>query len=173
MDGVSAAASAVAIIELTGKAVLFLSSIKHAPKDRKMCAIEASNLLKLLVDLRFRLEEAQPHEPWYTAVRTLAVENGPFDQYKQALEKLQSKITEGHFLKKLGDALVWPLVKEDVADITSRMERLKTFVLIALENDHMYVFVQRSRDRRTNVTLGNCPEQSKTTRPVSAIQLWH
>ena len=140
MDVVSAAASIGAIVELTGKVVSYLSSVKNAPKERKRWALEASNLANALLNLQFRLEEAEPHEPWYTAVRALSVENGLLDQYKVALENLYSKVVvDGGTFSKIGGAVAWKFTQKDVTEIMSRLERLQHIVQIALEHDHLYV----------------------------------
>jgi hypothetical protein len=141
MDPLSATASIIAILQLSSKVVGYLNDVKDASKDRAKCTIEAANLNSLLTTLRFRLEEGDSKTPWYTAVRALAVENGPLDQFKQALELLQSKMTGGGRLKRTSDALVWMFKKEEVASIMSRMERLKTLVQVALENDHLLVYM--------------------------------
>jgi hypothetical protein len=83
------------------------------------------------------LEEGSASQPWYTAVRALAVENGPLDQFKQALETLQAKMTDGGRLKKAGEALLWKFRKEEIASILARMERLKGLVGVALKMDHL------------------------------------
>ncbi|KAF2192220.1 hypothetical protein K469DRAFT_716724 [Zopfia rhizophila CBS 207.26] len=136
MDPLSATASVIAILQLSSKVVGYLTDVKDASKERAKCAVEASNLHSLLLNLRFRLEEGSADTPWYTAVRALAVENGPLDQFKQALETLQTKMTDGGRLKKAGEALVWKFKKEEVASILDRMERLKSLVEIALQMDH-------------------------------------
>lgn len=136
MDPLSATASIIAILQLSNKVLGYLNDVNDASKDRAKCTIEASNLHSLLLNLRFRLEEGSANAPWYTAVRALAIENGPFDQFKQALELLQARMTEKDRLKKAGEALVWRFKKEEVADILGRIERLKTLVHIALEMDH-------------------------------------
>jgi hypothetical protein len=136
MDPLSATASIIAILQLSAKVLSYLNDVKDAPKERAQCAIEASNLHNLLLNLRFRLEEGGS-EPWNTAVRALSVEKGPLDQFKQALEMLQTKMTEGGRLKKAGEALVWKFKKEEITSILGRMERLKTLIGIALEMDHL------------------------------------
>lgn len=136
MDPLSVTASIVAILQLSNKVLGYLNDIKDASKDRAKCAVEASSLNSLLVSLRFRLEEGSSNESWYTAVRALGVENGPLDQFKQALKELQAKMTGGGRLKKAGDALMWKFSKEEVTSILARMERLKTLVEIALQMDH-------------------------------------
>ncbi|XTI94186.1 hypothetical protein V2W45_1217397, partial [Cenococcum geophilum] len=136
MDPLSTTASIIATLQLSSKVVGYLTDVKDASKERAKCAIEASNLHSLLLNLRFRLEEGSAEPPWYTAVRALAVENGPLDQFKQALETLQTKMTYGGQLKRVGEALVWKFKKEEVASILDQMERLKSLVEIALQMDH-------------------------------------
>jgi hypothetical protein len=137
MDPLSATASIIAVLQLSSKVIGYLNDVKDASKDRAKCAIEAANTNSLLTALRFRLEEGDSNTPWYTAVRALAVENGPLDQFKQALEQLQSNMTGGGKMRKAGDALVWKFKKEEIASILGRVERLKTLVEVALQMDHL------------------------------------
>jgi hypothetical protein len=95
MDPLSATASIIAILQLSSKVVAYLTNVRDASKERKKCAVETSTLHSLLLNLRFRLEEGSADRLWYTAIRALAVENGPLDQFKQALETLQTTMTDG------------------------------------------------------------------------------
>jgi hypothetical protein len=137
MDPLSATASIIATLQLSAKVLTYLNDVKDASKDRAQCAIEVSNLYSLLANLRFRLEEGSASQSWYTAVRALAVENGPLDQFKQALELLQTKMTDGGRLKQVGESLMWKFKKEEIASILAQMERLKTLVEIALQMDNL------------------------------------
>jgi hypothetical protein len=137
MDPLSATASIIAILQLSFKVSGYLNDVKDASTDRRKCAMEAANLNSLLTSLRCRLEEGCSHASWYTAVRALSVDGGPLDQFKQALEMVQDRLTESGRLKKASEALVWKFKKQEVADILGRMERLKTLVEIALQMDHL------------------------------------
>jgi zona occludens toxin (predicted ATPase) len=106
MDPLSATASVIAILQLLGKVVGYLTDVKDTLKERAKCAVEASNLHSLLLNLRFRLKEGNANTSWYTAVQALAVKNRPLNQFKQALELLQNKITDRGQLKKAGEALL-------------------------------------------------------------------
>jgi hypothetical protein len=139
MDPLSVTASVIALLQLTAEVVKYLQDVNHAPKECQQCAIEASNLLNLLTNLRYRLEQATNGDPWYTSIRALDIENGPFDQYKQALEQLLSKIKIENGLQKIKRRVVWKFNKAEVERIFEKMERLKSLVSIALENDHLYV----------------------------------
>ncbi|USP76308.1 Arp Ankyrin repeat protein [Curvularia clavata] len=136
MDPLSVTASIIAVLQLSAKVLEYLNDVKDASKDRVKCAVEAANAYSLLVNLRFRLEDGSADAPWYTAVRALGVENGPLDQFKQALEELQNGMTDKGRLHRASKALVWKFKKEEIRSILGRMERLKTLVGIALEMDH-------------------------------------
>ncbi|KAI9782990.1 MAG: hypothetical protein M1816_001650 [Peltula sp. TS41687] len=136
MDPLSVTASIIAIIKLTSEVIDYLTDVRVASKESARCALEASNLNSLLVDLRFRLDGSSSNEPWHTAVRALGGKDGPIDQYRHALEQLQRKVRTGDGLKKMGKILVWRFSKEEVSSILARMERLKTLTQIALEMDH-------------------------------------
>jgi hypothetical protein len=137
MDPISIAASIIAILELSRKVVGYLNNVKEAPKERKVCATEILTLCHLLLSLQRRLEEGSLAESWFTAVRDLAIKGGPLDQFKEALETLQDKLADKGPLKRIGDALSWRLVKEDVMSILNCIERIKSGVLIALEHDNL------------------------------------
>ena len=138
MDPLSVTASIIAILQLANKVAGYLSDVKGASRECKTCALEVSNLRKLLRDLiRFHLEGESANTPWHAAVGELAVKNGPLDQFKQALEILQTRMKDGGRPKKAGDMLMWKFKKEEVASILGRIERLKTLVEIALQRDHL------------------------------------
>jgi hypothetical protein len=137
MDGLSAAASIIAVLQLTGNVITYLNDVKDAPKECQQCTIEVSNLQNLLINLRYRFEQGQKTDPWFTTIRALTVENGPFDQYKQALEQLLSKIEIQHVGQIIGRRLFWTFSKTEITSILKRIERLKSLVNIALEIDHL------------------------------------
>ena len=137
MDPLSITASIAAILKLSTDVLKYLNDVKDASTGRRQCAIEVANLFSILSQLEFRREEGGASQRWYTAVRALAVENGPLDQFKEALEMLQDKLTNRGRLKEIGEALVWKFKKEEVASILGQMERLKTQFEIALQMDQL------------------------------------
>jgi len=137
MDPLSVTASVIAVLQLTGEVIKYLNDVKDAPRECQQCTIEASNLQNLLINLRYRLEQGQTSDLWFTELRALNVENGPLDQYKQALEQLRSKVEIQNGAQKVKQRLSWKFNKAEVTSILGRMERLKSLVSIALEMDHL------------------------------------
>lgn len=114
MDGLSAAGSIIAVLQLTGKVIGYLNDVKDAPKECQKCTIEASNIQNLLINLRYRLEQGTADLPWFRAIRALSIENGPLDQYKKALEQLQSRVEIPDGVQKIKKQLLWRFKKEEV-----------------------------------------------------------
>lgn len=137
MNPPSITASVITIVQLTGTVIGYLNDVKDAPEECQQCVIEASNILNLLPSLSYHLEQRQAGDAWLTAVRALNIENGPFDQCKQALEQLRSKVENQDGVQKANRPLLWKFGKEEVTSILARMERLKSLVSMALEMDHL------------------------------------
>ena len=137
MDLLSAAASIFTVLQVTGEVVGYLKDVKNAPKACQDFQAEASSLYALLNNILFSVNEETADEAWNTSVRALTVENGPLDQYKQALEQLLSKLEIQDRVQKVKRQLMWKFRKEEVSSIISRMERLKSFIQIARSTDHL------------------------------------
>jgi hypothetical protein len=139
MDGLSAAASIIAVLQLTSTVIGYLNDVNDAPEECQQCTIEACNIESLLKSLLCRLVQGHTGDPWFTAIRALNIENGPLDQYKQALEQLRSRVENRDAVQKFKRRLLWKFKNEEITSILARMERLKSLVNIALENDHLKV----------------------------------
>ena len=135
MDPLSITASIIAILQLTSTALSLLSKLKNVSTEQRQYTIEMSNLYGLLSSLRLRLEGGMFDDPWYEAVKTLGTQNGPLDQYKNALEEFRDKILPSSGLATLGKVLVR---QNDTKSVLTRIERLKSLIQIALEMDHLY-----------------------------------
>ncbi|KAH8684491.1 hypothetical protein BGZ60DRAFT_167023 [Tricladium varicosporioides] len=142
MDPVTAvglAASAVQLVNATTTAIKYLNDVKNAPRDRATLAREGSSLLALLTDLRYRVEEADSTSAWFVGVRSLGIENGPLDQFKDAMENLARKLKPETGINKFGKTLIWTLDKNEISNILSKIQRLNTLVSLALQKDHFAV----------------------------------
>ena len=64
----------------------------------------------------------------------------------QAVEQLQTKMTSGGTLKKVGNSLAWKFSKEGVASILARIEHLKSLVQVALQINHLSVSLMALQD---------------------------
>jgi hypothetical protein len=137
MDGLSVAASIIAVIQIAGQVTTYLIDVKDAPNECERCIIELSNSNILLLQLKARLSESSLQEPWYDKVQALGIKDGPLDQYQRSLEDLFQKVKDSNRIQKLVKMLLWSLIKDEVNRLLAKMERLKNLVSIALEMDHL------------------------------------
>jgi hypothetical protein len=128
VTAVGLVASIAQLIDTTSQAIKYLNDVKDAPKDRAKLAREATSLLALLTGLRYRVEEANSTDPWFTGACSLGVENGPLEQFKEAMAEPSKKLKSESGVKKFGKALVWTLDKNEINNILSKIVRLKTLI---------------------------------------------
>ncbi|KFY68917.1 hypothetical protein V496_00687 [Pseudogymnoascus sp. VKM F-4515 (FW-2607)] len=121
-----------------------------------------------------RLDEASPDGGWYMEVQALAAGNGPIDQYRSALEQLQSKftLTASSRLKKIGSALTWKFSKEEVTNILTRIERLESLTQIALEMDHFKLSQALKSDTTVITSTVTSLQESQDSQQYRVITDW-
>ena len=127
--------SIITILELTSALTSYTNDVRHATREQAQVALEASNLYSLLTSLRFQVEEARSNDPWFNRVKLLATENGPLDQFKDALEKMVEQIPSSRRRDKVKSVLTWNFTKVEVENALKRMERLKSLIQCALTED--------------------------------------
>jgi len=137
MEAVGLAASIVSLIEVTTKVVKYLDDVKDAPKERAELASEANILLGLLHSLKNRVDQANLTDPWFVGLQSLDVPGGLLHQYKESMHKLAKKLEPAHGVKKVGKALVWAIDKQEVKEVLTKIERLKTTIGLELQKDHL------------------------------------
>jgi hypothetical protein len=128
-------ASLVQIIDTATKTLGYLNDVKNAPKERAMVAQEASLLLALLTNLRYRLDDTHDTNPWIQGLLTLGMANGPLDQFREVLEALAARLKTSGSGKSVGKTLIWHFEKKDIDDLLKKMERLKSLISLALQGD--------------------------------------
>jgi hypothetical protein len=142
MDPLSITLSVITLLELTRKVIVYAKQTKDAPTDRTRVLQEASSLMGLLIMLKEFMEDCDDSEDqWLQATSSLIAPDGPLQQYKLLLETIVAKITPSRGQRKFGQALAWMFSKEEVTRLLSQIERAKSFVQIALEIDHTFVFL--------------------------------
>jgi hypothetical protein len=140
MDPLSLTASIAALISTTAQVVSYLNDIKDAPKERAKLASEAACLYPLFIQLKYRVNEVKAGDKWNESTRTLlGGPNGPLDQFSNALTELAGKLLPAAGLKEFGRKLIWTLDKKECKGILDNIERLKTLIGLALQEDTLQV----------------------------------
>jgi hypothetical protein len=135
VTAVGLVASIVQLIDATAKVIKYVSEVKDAPKERETLSLEAANLMPLLMALKQRVDTASGNDPWFLSVYSLGVVGGPIPLLQAAMEALSVRLKSGK--KKLRRHLSWPSDKKDCIATLARIERMKSLIGLALQDDHL------------------------------------
>ena len=140
MDPASAISLTGSLIQMIGtitRTLGYLNDIKNAPRARAQLSQEILSLLSLLMSLRDKVEIADPESPWFNRIRCIGLPEGPLEQCKTALDGLDRILNPEMRLKSINKRLIWPLEKKRLSNSLSLIERLKTLISIALQEDNL------------------------------------
>ena len=137
MDPLSTSASIVALIQLSSTVINYLSNVRSGPKELQQIRSEISSVLCILIRIQDQIDQIRPADPFSSALRSLNVPGGPFEQVHTALQRLDLKLAPTKGWVKLGKVLKWPLQKEEIHEILNTIERQKALFSLAQQNDHI------------------------------------
>jgi ankyrin repeat domain-containing protein 50 len=138
MDGISAAASVVALIQISGQVFAlcqdYFSEVKNARQDIRRLRDEVMSLQDVLTNVK-DLAEA-PSSTKLTSLDLLNQPDGLIHQCETELKGLSTKLDigqgKGHMRLR---ALKWPFSKKDVDKTISAISRQKELFNLALTAD--------------------------------------
>lgn len=145
MDAVGFAASIVSLIQGASALLEYIKDVKDGASERAELRLGVSALPGLLTSLNAQFDNTPPNTAWATATSSLAVADGPFAQLSTLVQKVESKLKiPPTRIGQLQQKLKWTLDKTDVAELLTKVERVKSLIMLALQNDHVYVYVSDS-----------------------------
>ncbi|OBT38470.1 hypothetical protein VE00_11134 [Pseudogymnoascus sp. WSF 3629] len=131
------------------------SIIAGASADRRNLIHEISSTRGILSTLNETVDDARVFdasvfdESWSATIRSLEDPNGPLNVLKTTLQSLATTLqgsAPATAIKKAVDSLRWPFKQSEVDKILRVIERQKSTLSLALENDH----ISLSREIRNN-----------------------
>ena len=137
MDPLSISASIIALMQLSSTVIGYLSDVKSSHKEQQKIRLEICNTLPMLSILQDQTQQAQDGDEWSSTLLSLSAADGPIQQFREALERLEHKLAPVRGVKKVGKAFVWPFEKAEIQSILSTIERQKLFFSLARQNDHI------------------------------------
>jgi hypothetical protein len=128
------AASIVTVIEVTSKTITYLNDVRTSSEERKRLSNEVADLYGRLTTLKCRIEDPNATDPWFQAVQGLTM---PLAHFKATMTELSSRLAEKRGVDKMVASLRWTLDKKAVLGYLAEVERMKSLVIWALQEDLM------------------------------------
>lgn len=150
MDGLSAAASLIAVLQVTSAVITICYSYRQGQKHSSREVIQLSDelsSLKDVLDALLRLAEksgASDDTARLATFELLAKPDGPLLNCQSELERLQAKLEPESGWRAVKRSLVWPLKEGELRKALGALERLKGTMQLALSADqatYVYLFV--------------------------------
>jgi hypothetical protein len=149
MDGLSAAASLIAVLQVTSAVITICYAYRQGQKHSSREVIQLSdelNSLKDVLDALLRLVEkpedsnATTNSSWNSENRLATFEvvvkpDGPLFTCKSELERLKAKLEPESGWRAVKRSLVWPLKEGELRKALGALERLKGTMQLALAAD--------------------------------------
>ncbi|KAJ7591985.1 ankyrin repeat-containing domain protein [Mycena floridula] len=139
MDAVSFTASIIALAQGAQAIFEYIKDVRDGPSTRTELLTSLAPLSNLLSLLQVQFQSTTQNPPWTSAVILLGQQDGPFAQLTVIIEKIRNKLEDssGGQGRKLFKTLTWSLDKADVTELLVRVERVKSLVMLAIQNDHV------------------------------------
>ena len=136
-DPLSVTSGIIAILQLASSVVQYLNTVRDASDERQKLITEIGSVTGFLYLLNESADGPYRVNAQHTTYKSLYLANGPLDQFKAALNELAAKLRPAHGgLRRTGKALLWPFQKSEINGILYRIERQKTLIGLALQNDN-------------------------------------
>ena len=183
MDPASAVglvASIATLIEVAFKTCKYLNDVKEAPKQRAALGREVSSLLPLLMDLQYKVEESGDEQHWLVRLGELNGEERPLYQLRDALGTLSKKLEVSASRNGFVKSLRWPLERKEADQNLSLIERIKSRISLAMQQDHFNLSLATHRavedlqmGQEASQVLGwlECPDPRSNH--SAAREQWH
>lgn len=137
MDPLSVSASIVALLQLSSTVISYLSDIRDGPAELRTIRREVSSIWTLLSVLQDEADKTPLDMMFCSTLDLLNMPNGLFEQFRNALQLLASKLAPVEGWRKVGKAFKWPFEKSEVLEILHTIERQKALFTLARQNDHI------------------------------------
>ncbi|KAJ7784218.1 ankyrin repeat-containing domain protein [Mycena metata] len=163
MEAIGLAASILQLIQATKPVFDYVKDVRDGPVQRSEIVANMAALTALLGVLQTQSTALSSNSgPVFTAIKGLTT---PLDELRDLLVKIGRKVQDPKTTtQKLKGRLTWTLDKSDVQDLLLKVERVKTLVMLAIQNDHLSLSLAIQDDIK-----GVANESSVISRKVTSV----
>lgn len=136
MEPVSAAASIITILALSGEVIQYIGSASGGKEARKRLRCEIRDCERFLQELRDESDDSEEGKEWLETIEALNAPDAPLDKLRITLGIIKAKLSPQEGLrKKAAAALKWPFEEKDMEKILGVLESQKSLLQLALTNE--------------------------------------
>ncbi|KAK3377238.1 hypothetical protein B0T24DRAFT_592853 [Lasiosphaeria ovina] len=134
MDGLSAAASVIAVLQLSS-VFKYVNSAAGATKERQRLREGVRACESVLQQLKDQTDDSELGKAWLETIETLEAPDAPLGRLHLALKTLKAKLRPKEGLKNALASLKWPFNEKEIEVFLAVIEREKSLLELALSNN--------------------------------------
>lgn len=145
MDGLSAAATIIALLEVTAKLIGVCwkyKGVKGAARTAKRLLDQLKGLESLLMRVDELLDGIEPQSASCHAALVEWTTSERLKTFKTALDQLMLKLEPSHGWRAARDAIIFPLQQQELEEMLRAIERMKSALGLAISVDQTWVQAQ-------------------------------
>jgi hypothetical protein len=150
MDPLSTTASVIAILQLSAKVVQYITTAIGATKDRKRLRDEVRACSNILQQLKDEADDSEEGKAWSETIKLLEGPNAPLHRLHMALDVIRIKLLSKDGIMK---SLKWPFQDKEVHKFIEAIEREKSLLSLALENNSRKLLQEITKSSKVNGRL--------------------
>lgn len=135
MDPLSVATGIVTVIQLSAEVARFLRAVDSATRERKDLLNEVRACGNILQELSDQADDSEEGREWSETIRALEAPNAPLGRLSITLTTVAFKLQPKAGLQKAVESLKWPFKQKEVDRVLTAIEREKSLLALALENN--------------------------------------
>ncbi|KAH7022161.1 hypothetical protein EDB80DRAFT_758350 [Ilyonectria destructans] len=125
MDPLGATASVIAVLQLSSEVVTYINSAVSATDERR----------RLREELKDEADDSDVGKAWSETIKALEAPGAPLARLWTALRTVRAKLQPKEGPNRLLENLKWPFSEKEVEKIISAIEREKSLLGLALDNE--------------------------------------
>lgn len=151
-DPLSSTASIITLIDICVKIVSYARDVKDGSSERARLMMEIFSTKGILECLIQTVKDAdRTPAAWSQSIQSLKQQGGPLDMLQEVLIALHDELHQAVSAKgagRIGHSLLWPFKKKVVEERLRLIDRQKTLLMLALDNDNVALSREIHNDTR-------------------------
>lgn len=172
MDGLSAALSIIALVQITTKLISICweyKGLKNASSDAKQLINQLEGLKLLLVKINELLEDDESQDNLHHGALADWAGSERLEEFHTSLQRLVEKLQPSQGIKAVKNVIMFPLQRGDLESALEEIERMKSTINLALTVDQTRQ-LGVIETGMAHLRLGQETEENR--RRLKAIQEW-
>ncbi|KAH6987716.1 hypothetical protein BKA56DRAFT_669332 [Ilyonectria sp. MPI-CAGE-AT-0026] len=150
MEALGAAASVIAVLQLSTSVIEYINAASGATKERRELRGEIRACTRILQELRDEAGDSEEGQRWQSTINALEEPGAPLGRLWAVLTIMAVKLQPKRGLKKIVETLKWPFEEKELGKLMDIIHRELDLLQVALANNSRKLIADIHRSKVEN-----------------------